>query len=270
MKARNPHTATLILGLLCLWQAPRLLAQNLLVNGDFEAGNTGFTSDYTYSPGNIASEGTYDVVRNPHDSHPGGASFGDHTSGTGLMLAANGASNTNLVVWRQSVAVAANTTYEFSGWGASWGDDGGGHDPSPSRIVIIINGSTVGSTTQLSGIDGQWQRFSVLWYSTTSQTAQIELRLDNPEAFGNDPAFDDFEFVSTSTPTPILTILPCVEVICWQSLSGARYQVQRSPNPHSAHWENVGAPVTGTGDEICVPDDHHGMPRRIYRLQVLQ
>src|SRR5262249_9477766 len=119
MKTRNLITAALLVGLLCLCQAPRLIGQNLLLNGDFEAGNTGFTSDYTYSPGDISPEGTYNIVRNPHDSHPGGASFGDHTSGTGLMLAANGASNTNLVVWRQSVAVVPNTTYEFSGWGAS-------------------------------------------------------------------------------------------------------------------------------------------------------
>src|SRR5207247_1851871 len=99
--------------------------------------------------------------------------------------------------------------------------DGTGHDPSPARVVISINGSPVGSVMQLSDIDGLWQRFSVLWYSATSQTALIELRLDNPEGYGNDPAFDDFELVSASTPIPILTIHPCVEVICWQSLSGA-------------------------------------------------
>jgi hypothetical protein len=31
---------------------------NLIVNGDFEAGNSGFSSAYAFSPGNIFPEGT--------------------------------------------------------------------------------------------------------------------------------------------------------------------------------------------------------------------
>ena len=36
-----------------------------VVNGNFEAGNTGFTSGYTYLPGNGVPEGVYDVVQLP-------------------------------------------------------------------------------------------------------------------------------------------------------------------------------------------------------------
>src|SRR5262249_4207848 len=66
---------------------------NLIANGDFEGGNTGFTSQYTYSPGDIGPAGSYDVVDNPahsrpHDTNP--VSYADHTTGRGLMLAANG------------------------------------------------------------------------------------------------------------------------------------------------------------------------------------
>ena len=69
----------------------QLLSQgvNLLTNGDFSAGNTGFTSQYTYSPGNLLHEGTYTVDNNPHNDSIYGASFGDHTTGKGLMLIAN-------------------------------------------------------------------------------------------------------------------------------------------------------------------------------------
>ena len=85
----------------------------LLSNGDFEAGNTGYASDYTHSPGNTQPEGTYDVVHDPQHSHPRGASFADHTSGTGLMLVANGAADTTRAVWGQSVAVTTHTTYTY-------------------------------------------------------------------------------------------------------------------------------------------------------------
>src|SRR5262245_56943309 len=70
-----------------------LSGQNLITNGDFALAITGFTSGYTYSPGNILDPGTYDVVDNPAHSRPNdneSASYGDHTSGTGLMLAVNG------------------------------------------------------------------------------------------------------------------------------------------------------------------------------------
>jgi hypothetical protein len=71
-----------------------------------------------------------------------------------------------------------------------------------------------------------------------------------------------------SSNPPALTIHPAVE-ICWQSQAGVQYQLQRSPSPHSAHWENVGTPVTGTGGELCATDPHRGFRQRIYRLQVL-
>jgi len=40
-------------------------AKNLIVNGEFQSGNTGFTSDYTYNtlnPGPELVEGAYSVV----------------------------------------------------------------------------------------------------------------------------------------------------------------------------------------------------------------
>lgn len=92
-----------------------LAADNLLVHGDFEFGSTGFTSAYT--PVRLDSgEGVFEVLKDPSQRHFLGASFGDHTSGTGSMFAANGATDASLVLWRQTVAVATNSAYEFSGW----------------------------------------------------------------------------------------------------------------------------------------------------------
>ena len=73
---------------------------SLVANGDFSAGNTGFTSSYTYvtGPGSLVPEGVYTITTDPHLEHPGAVSFGDHTTGTGEMMAVNGAS-TPISVW---------------------------------------------------------------------------------------------------------------------------------------------------------------------------
>ena len=53
---------------------PARAAVNLIVNGDFQSGNTGFSSDYTYEPANgsgtaLWNEGTYGIATNPQILH---------------------------------------------------------------------------------------------------------------------------------------------------------------------------------------------------------
>jgi hypothetical protein len=95
-----------------------------------------------------------------------------------------------------------------------------------------------------------------------------ELRISNVATSDGALVLDNLQFTPAPESPPTLTIHSCVEV-CWQSRSGVRYQLQRSPAPHSDHWENVGSPVTGTGDQVCVTDPQTGLPKRTYRLAVL-
>jgi hypothetical protein len=65
---------------------------NLLVNGDFEAGNTGFTTQYTHSPATGVPEGVYAILSNPSFGwHPQATSYFDHTIGAipGKRLSSN-------------------------------------------------------------------------------------------------------------------------------------------------------------------------------------
>ena len=67
---------------LCGMQSAR--ATNLITNGDFSSGNTGFTSDYgfnTLNPGPELVEGAYSVVTKPNDVHFAWGNYFDHTSG---------------------------------------------------------------------------------------------------------------------------------------------------------------------------------------------
>ncbi len=61
---------------------------NLLVNGDFEQGNTGFISQYGYNSVNILSEGAYAIANNISDIHPTLFACHDH-SGTGKLMGIN-------------------------------------------------------------------------------------------------------------------------------------------------------------------------------------
>ena len=169
-------------------------ASNLIVNGDFESGNTGFSSGYPFGPINLF-EGVYGVLTDPFSVHPAAASFGDHTSGLGLMMAINGVGSPGIVVWSQSVPVTANTDYEFSAWIASW------HPTSPAQLQFLINGSSIGTFTA-SSTTGAWLKFAAIWNSGASTSATIEIINLNIEPFGNDFALDDLTLRSLACDTP--------------------------------------------------------------------
>ena len=173
-------------------------AANLVTNGDFSAGNTGFGSDYTYVPsvnqGSGYPEGIYLIDDNPNDIHNLFSSYGDHTTGTGLMMIVNGSGTANQDVWRQGgISVAANTTYFFSTWIAS------AHPASPAQLVFSINGNQIGSVFNASTTTGQWQQFYTAWNSGASTTANIALVNQNLAFGGNDFTLDD---ISLSTGRP--------------------------------------------------------------------
>ncbi|MGK2861860.1 MAG: Ig-like domain repeat protein, partial [Chitinophagaceae bacterium] len=101
------------------------VAVELVTNGDFSAGNIGFTSGYgnnqaPYTGGatGLWPETLYAIDWNANLHHPN--FFGkDHTTGNGNFMIVNGAGYDTTTVWRQSFAVQPNTTYYFSAWAMS-------------------------------------------------------------------------------------------------------------------------------------------------------
>jgi hypothetical protein len=69
------------------------------------------------------------------------------------------------------------------------------------------------------------------------------------------------------TPPPVAQVrFACIEV-CFQSVTNGHYQLQFQ-SVGNTDWINLGSPVTGNGERICVPDDL-GDNTRIYRVSVL-
>ncbi len=96
-------------------------AVNLLLNGDFSAGNTGFSSDYTFAgAGAINAPGQYKVVSAADINLASTNSYGDWTAtntepggGSGKVLVADGATVANQRVWYESVTLDPHTDYKF-------------------------------------------------------------------------------------------------------------------------------------------------------------
>jgi len=180
-----------------LWACSTLVvAGNLIANGDFSAGNSGFGSGYSFAAtDDCMPPGVYDVVLHPVDCHPYWASFGDHTSGDGQMMTINGADVASVEVWSETVSVVPETQYYFSTWIAS------SHPASPAMLDFSINGASIGTTFAASTMPGIWQQFYTSWYSGSSTSAQLSLVNQNTALFGNDFALDDIMF---DTIAPVL------------------------------------------------------------------
>lgn len=158
---------------------------NLIFNGDFEQGNVGFTSDYLYSPNNLVPEGVYAITTNPSIQHSGFAPCGDHTSGSGNMMAVNGAGIPNQRVWCQTVNVNPNTDYVFITWATSL------HPSSPAILQFSANNILLGNSFQLSPVSCQWAQFYAVWNSGNASSANFCIVNQNTVLGGNDFALDD-------------------------------------------------------------------------------
>ena len=167
-----------------------LHAQNLLVNGDFSAGNSGFTSGYTFSPsGQSAVAGTYGIRSLSQDFNAGYSYFTDHTTGGGNMMLVDGSTSGGVTVWRETVSVAPNGNYVFSGWATA------ADNANVPTLRFFINGVQAGSDLTLSAASpGVWQQFSVTWGAGANTSATISIVDENQLSFGNDFALDDFSF----------------------------------------------------------------------------
>ncbi|MBV5283080.1 MAG: hypothetical protein JZU53_11680, partial [Paludibacter sp.] len=177
---------------------------NLIVNGDFSAGKSGFTSNYTYpKPQNstcLQPEGYYVVGTNPQAYHPNFSTCVDHTSGSGNMMIVNGNTIANSKVWGQDITVKPNTWYAFYAYLTPV------HKDNPPILQFSINGSVIGNPFSSSGITCAWQKFYAIWYSGATTNGTISIVNKNTIANGNDFALDDIKFVELCTATNKVTV----------------------------------------------------------------
>ena len=194
-----------------------------VVNGDFEQGNTGFYTDYSYrtpvDDHTLYDEGVYTItndVRQVHTSAPSPACSHDHTTGSGMMMAVNGGSDVNKTVWQQTVmGLNPQTSYVFSAWVMNWDQE----NSNMAKLEFSINGQLQGGRVSPQGGYGHWTQVYAVWNSGTSDQANIRLVNFQDASYGNDFAVDDislselvtenrlfrFSFKSCDPPLPECT-----------------------------------------------------------------
>jgi hypothetical protein len=223
------------------------IATNLVANGTFESGNTGFTSAYGNNPGNLVPEAKYDVVTNPRADHGSFAACGDKTSGTGKMMVINGAPTAGVNVWCSTVITEANSDYIFSTYVTSV------HATSPAVLQFSINGVALGANFTASSTTCTWNQFCQTWNSGASTSANICIVNQNTAATGNDFALDD---IKMGVVAPLYVDLISFFVkkdltsaeLQWASgteIDHDYYSIERSAD--AQNWESI-AVVEGKGN----------------------
>ena len=159
---------------------------NLFTNGDFEAGDSGFSSQYQPWNFNFPTEGNYYITDNPLAFlGPLGACV-DHTTGSGFMMLVDGATVPGLDVWCQTVPVNPNTDYIFTAWFLT--------EPilSPT-IEFYINGNLVHDDALPTTLCS-WYEVTFTWNSGAATSANVCIQDATTAAFGNDFSIDDISF----------------------------------------------------------------------------
>ncbi|MCH2197940.1 MAG: gliding motility-associated C-terminal domain-containing protein [Flavobacteriales bacterium] len=176
--------------------ACEFLSGNLVTNGDFQQGNTGFSTDYNLATVNgpwglLSFEGNYVIGSNAANFHDFFAGF-DHTNPpTGNYMIVNGASLPNTNVWCQTIDVEPDTWYSFSAWGRNV--DTNPNNTIYAQLQFNINGVPLGASQTVSG---GWQEFAEDWYSGANTSIDICLVNQQTDGGGNDFGIDDITFTT--------------------------------------------------------------------------
>lgn len=226
---------------------------NLVVNGDFENGNSGFTSSYGYvaTAGSTAlwNPGYYAVGTSPQAYHSNFYACTDHTSGTGKMYIANGASSANTVIWSETITVIPNTNYNFSAWVTSVENTS-----VPAILQFFVNGIQIGNVFSPTTTGCDWGQFFNVWNSSSNTSAVITIKNQNIDGAGNDFAIDDISFRPYCTNTDeIIVTYDTTNLAAGPDLSFCEY----TPSIISAISNDASLPLTwntGEAANFIIPD----------------
>ena len=198
-----------------------LSPDELIFNGDFSLGNTGFFTDYIYEPYDLSPEGNYTITYDPNVNFNELSDCHDHTTGKGLMLVANGSFFPNEAVWGQEIqGIIPNTDYLFSVW------LGMAIPSNPASIAIYINNVLLDTNIfQLPHDVCIWHNYQYIWTSGNNSSATITIIDTSLESYGNDFMVDDISFKQITS------------LQVGSDRSGSLSLMQNHPNPASGQTE---------------------------------
>ncbi len=174
----------------------------IITNGDFESGNTGFTSAYTFvsnSPavqGSMVPEGTYTVTTAGQTSNSYHAAWSPGVSplGGNSMMLLNGATGTGDEWAGTATGLVIGNTYSVRGWGVSV------HPLATANLQWFIGTTAIGTGVSLPAVVGSpWTAFNGSFVATGTTQALI-IRSTQTAVFGNDFAIDSLTISDIPEP----------------------------------------------------------------------
>ncbi len=163
----------------------------LVTNGNFTAGNTGFSTQFTYNNVNLQGEGTYTVGTDPNLYHP---QFSGTGNGNFLIVNAGWGSNQagQLDCWCQPVTVCPNQTYTLSYRARTLSN------ATPARLEWFVDGVGTGPQINLPAFNAGWQTITQNWTTAPGQTsATLCLQVMSGDGVGDDFGIDDISVAGT-------------------------------------------------------------------------
>ncbi len=211
---------------------------NLVVNGDFENGNSGFNSDYTFVTSR-SNDGQYGVNSDARQWYPAlaCATCGDHSNGsTGKMLIADGDVTANKKLWCQNIKVSPNSSYVISFWGIAYGPQ---NIPLPE---LYINDRKAGDLRISAQDANRWKQFVVTWSSGTDTLLNLCIQNANTSQTGNVFAIDDIGVMLSEIAIDSVT----VDVV-------QNTNVSASPDTDICRGESLQLDATGGTEFLWFP-----------------
>jgi gliding motility-associated-like protein len=168
---------------------------NLIVNGDFTGGNSGFSTDYQYltNAGLNGVQKAYGIVTAANSWFQFFPACTSSAPSGGNMMVIDGSTTNggNDKVWGQTVTVTPNTNYTFSYWMQTVAT------PNLANIEVLINGSSIGISTA-PATNCLAAQYSYTWNSGPSTTAQIAMYDRATASNGNDFSIDDLSLLAAA------------------------------------------------------------------------
>ena len=205
-------------------------AGNLIENGNFEAGNSGFTSSYglvtSQGPFALWGEGTYAVGQNSDQYHMLWADVSNHTVGGSQYMIVNGAPDVNATVWQSNALALLAGSYTFSAYvtdiccNASFYGSNALPVLSFSANAVSHVPMTFGLGTQTVAVDapGTWYQLSATFTIDADTSGYVSLTNAEGAYSGNDFGLDDISL--TRAHNQNIGVAPVPEPASWTMMVG--------------------------------------------------
>lgn len=170
----------------------KYLGENLVYNGNFELGNTGFTTDLNYYSTGPTTRGIYSVLSNAHSFELG---FCPCNNGGNYMII-DGSTIPEITVYSSRTIVEPNQDYVFSLDLSTINNDPNQSPGNIADIYVLINNVVVENHLMPSANCCIWQTLTLPWNSGNDTTATIIVKDHNTGPWGNDFALDNISLKS--------------------------------------------------------------------------